>query len=158
MLPLVVLPDHRRLECPSFRELADAIGLQTTPSREVYDVVIVGGGPAGLAAAVYGASEGFTHSPSSALHAAAKRERRRASRTTSAFPRGFPATSSVRAHDSKPCALARSSWLRDQLSRSSQGPRATDGSHVHSVELEDGSRLLANAVILATAFSGVASM
>jgi thioredoxin reductase (NADPH) len=55
----VVLPDGRRLEAPSFRDLAEALGMQTAPKLAQYDVAIVGGGPAGLAAAVYGASEGL---------------------------------------------------------------------------------------------------
>jgi thioredoxin reductase (NADPH) len=58
-LPLVVLNDGRRLETPSFRELAEALGMQTVPRHDAYDVVMIGGGPAGLAAAVYGASEGL---------------------------------------------------------------------------------------------------
>lgn len=57
--PLVVFSDGNVLRDPSNREIAERVGLRTTPSLPFYDVVIVGGGPAGLAAAVYGASEGL---------------------------------------------------------------------------------------------------
>jgi thioredoxin reductase (NADPH) len=58
-LPVVFLPDGRMLLAPSQSELATEVGLHTNPARPFYDVVIAGGGPAGLANAVYGASEGL---------------------------------------------------------------------------------------------------
>jgi thioredoxin reductase (NADPH) len=57
--PVVVLRDGTKLVTPSLRALAEAIGLRTAPSGDTFDVAIVGAGPAGLAAAVYGASEGL---------------------------------------------------------------------------------------------------
>ncbi len=58
-LPLVLLPDGEPHANPSTTELASLVGLQTEAQRPFYDLVIVGGGPAGLASAVYGASEGL---------------------------------------------------------------------------------------------------
>ncbi len=58
-LPIVVFPDGTHLVAPSQVELATKAGLQTHANRPFYDVVIVGGGPAGLANAVYAASEGL---------------------------------------------------------------------------------------------------
>ena len=58
-LPLVLVPDGETLRAPSTRELAAALGLRTKAEQPLYDLCIVGGGPAGLAAAVYGASEGL---------------------------------------------------------------------------------------------------
>ncbi len=58
-IPLVVTPDGRALAAPTTSQVAAAVGLSTAPVRDFYDLVIVGGGPAGLGAAVYGASEGL---------------------------------------------------------------------------------------------------
>jgi thioredoxin reductase (NADPH) len=58
-LPVVFFPDGTTLIQPSHRELAKKIGWQTHAAHPFYDLVIVGGGPAGLAAAVYGGSEGL---------------------------------------------------------------------------------------------------
>jgi len=58
-LPLVVTPDGEALVEPGDQELAGRVGLATTPSEAFYDLIVIGGGPAGLGAAVYGASEGL---------------------------------------------------------------------------------------------------
>src|SRR5271170_5008380 len=58
-LPLVLFPDGTRLAEPPLPTVADKVGLRTHALTNFYDLAIVGGGPAGLAAAVYGASEGL---------------------------------------------------------------------------------------------------
>ncbi|MEO7961313.1 MAG: FAD-dependent oxidoreductase [Ginsengibacter sp.] len=58
-LPAVFFEDGTSLLCPSIRDIATKVGLSPAHKNEMYDVVIVGAGPAGLAAAVYGASEGL---------------------------------------------------------------------------------------------------
>ena len=58
-LPVVLFPDGERLEQPDWQDVASKLGLRLHADLEFYDVAIVGGGPAGLAAAVYGASEGL---------------------------------------------------------------------------------------------------
>lgn len=58
-LPLVLTPDGTVLTEPEPADLAAHVGLATAPSAEFYDLVVIGGGPAGLGAAVYGASEGL---------------------------------------------------------------------------------------------------
>jgi thioredoxin reductase (NADPH) len=58
-LPLVITDGGRTLQAPSMVEVADALGLLSTPSLPFYDLIVIGGGPAGLGAAVYAASEGL---------------------------------------------------------------------------------------------------
>ncbi|MGF1479626.1 MAG: FAD-dependent oxidoreductase [Cyanophyceae cyanobacterium] len=58
-LPLILFPDGSQLAAPSTWELAEKIGLKTRAQMPFYDLIIIGGGPAGLAAAVSGASEGL---------------------------------------------------------------------------------------------------
>jgi thioredoxin reductase (NADPH) len=58
--PVVLFPDGTHLVAPTKRDVAQRIGLRTAAESRVYDLIIVGGGPAGLAAAVYAASEGLS--------------------------------------------------------------------------------------------------
>ncbi|MER5717973.1 FAD-dependent oxidoreductase [Streptomyces sp. NPDC002132] len=58
-LPLVITAEGTPLVEPDAPELASEVGLATTPTADFYDLVVIGGGPAGLGAAVYGASEGL---------------------------------------------------------------------------------------------------
>ena len=58
-LPAVLFPDGEHLDDPDLRALGERIGLRTRAEKPFYDLVVVGGGPAGLAASVYGASEGL---------------------------------------------------------------------------------------------------
>jgi thioredoxin reductase (NADPH) len=58
-VPLVVTADGASLVAPTEAELAEHVGLSTVPASDFYDLVVVGAGPAGLGAAVYGASEGL---------------------------------------------------------------------------------------------------
>ena len=60
VLPVVLFPDGGSLVQPTHQQLADRLGMNIRASLPFYDLVIVGAGPAGLAAAVYGASEGLT--------------------------------------------------------------------------------------------------
>jgi thioredoxin reductase (NADPH) len=59
-LPVCTFPDGTRLECPTILQITEKLGWYRNPSRTEYDLAILGAGPAGLSAAVYGASEGLS--------------------------------------------------------------------------------------------------
>ena len=58
-LPVIFFPNGEHLMAPTIHQLAEKVGLQTTASKPFYDLIVIGAGPAGLAAGVYGASEGL---------------------------------------------------------------------------------------------------
>jgi thioredoxin reductase (NADPH) len=148
-LPLVILADGRRLEAPSARELAGAVGLQTTPTRPDYDVVIVGGGPAGLAAAVYGASEGLC--TLLVERVACGGQAGTSSRIENYL--GFPAGLSGDELSTKARQQALRFHAELLVARSVRsielGDPSRAGAHDHTVVLDDGARLTTKAVILA---------
>ena len=59
-LPVCIFSDGTRMECPTVRQITEKLGWFRDPSRSEYDLAIYGAGPAGLSAAVYGASEGLS--------------------------------------------------------------------------------------------------
>jgi thioredoxin reductase (NADPH) len=144
-LPLVVLPGGTRLRRPSPGQLSRAlgIGLELGP-REQVDLVIVGGGPAGLGAAVYGASEGLDTLvvEGTALGGQAGTSRRIENYL------GFPAGISGSELTSRAITQARKFGARTATPYRAVGLEAGDGRHV--VQLEDDRRVAARAVVLAT--------
>jgi len=146
MLPAVVLADGHRLEAPSFRDLAHAVGLQTTPHHDAYDVVVVGGGPAGLAAAVYGASEGLR--TLLVERVACGGQAGTSSRIENYL--GFPAGLSGDELSGRARQQATRFGAELLVARSAAAIDVATGSGVHEVVLEDGARIPAAAIVLAT--------
>ena len=146
-VPLVVTPDGRPLASPTAAEVAAAVGLSTAPVRDFYDLIIIGGGPAGLGAAVYGASEG--------LHTVLVERRAiggqagQSSRIENylGFPDGVSGTQLAdRARRQAVKFEAEVLTARDVVGLSAHG-----GAQV--VSFDDGTELSAHAVIIATGVS-----
>jgi thioredoxin reductase (NADPH) len=146
--PIVVLPDGRRLEAPSFRALAEALGMQTAPKLALYDVAIVGGGPAGLAAAVYGASEGLR--TLLVERTALGGQAGTSSRIENYL--GFPGGLAGDELSNRAYQQALRFGAEMLVARSVAGFEAAEPSSAapHALVLEDGTRVSARAVILAT--------
>jgi thioredoxin reductase (NADPH) len=143
--PLVRLPGGAELERPSAGDVMRALGVgrELEPSEEV-DLLVVGAGPAGLAAAVYGASEGLATLmvESTALGGQAGSSRRIENYL------GFPAGLSGVELTSRAVTQARKFGARPATPYRAIALRAGDGRHV--VELEGGHEVAARAVVLAT--------
>jgi thioredoxin reductase (NADPH) len=144
-LPLVRLPGGQELHGPSTGQVSRAlgIGLELAPREEV-DLVVVGGGPAGLAAAVYGASEGLDTLviDSTALGGQAGTSRRIENYL------GFPAGISGSELTSRAVTQARKFGARTATPYRALSLEVGDERHV--VHLEDGHEIAARSVLLAT--------
>jgi thioredoxin reductase (NADPH) len=143
--PLVRLPGGRELKHPSGGDLLRAIGFgRALERREEVDLLVVGGGPAGLAAAVYGASEGLDTLvvESTALGGQA------GSSTRIENYLGFPAGISGAELTLRAVGQARKFGARPATPYGAVGLETGDGKHI--VHLEEGHEIAARAVILAT--------
>ncbi|EMR03500.1 Hydrogenase transcriptional regulatory protein hupR1 [Cesiribacter andamanensis AMV16] len=111
-LPLLLFEDGQGLCNPDIKEVAEKVGLQLQASASFYDVVIIGGGPAGLAAAVYGASEGMRTLLVEKKPPAGRPAPAAALKITWAFPTGSAARSLPEGLWRRPAALVPSCSLR----------------------------------------------
>lgn len=144
--PKVVLPDGTELVTPTFREVAERLGLQTRPSSITYDVAIVGGGPAGLAAAVYGASEGL--STVLVERAAPGGQASTSSRIENYL--GFPTGVSGDELGARALTQARRFGAEILVARRATGIEADVEAQEHHVVLDGGERVAVKSVVLST--------
>jgi thioredoxin reductase (NADPH) len=155
-LPLMILPDGRVLSDPSNAELAQAAGAPPDLEGHAFDLVVVGAGPAGLSAAVYGASEGLRTVVVDQAGIGGQARSSSRIRNYLGFPKGVSgARLAERAYEQ--AAVFGASFVF--MHRVTDLARADDGL---DVSLSDGRRIRARAVILATGASyrrlGVASL
>ncbi len=146
-LPVVIIAGGPLLHNPTSRELLDALGLVIThPSdhSEVCDLLVVGGGPAGLAAAVYGASEGLT--TTLAEDTALGGQAGTSSRIENYL--GFPAGLSGDELTARAALQAKKFGVRVKLASRAIG--LSSGEDAHQVTFEDGDVVSAKSVIIAT--------
>ena len=143
-LPVAIFFDGTVVADPDLRRIAEALGVRTRPGAERYDVAIVGAGPAGLAAALYGASEGLRTAviEPSALGGQAGASSR--IRNYLGFPRGVSGTDLT----SRAYEQARLFGAEFVFSRQATGLAAIGEDRV--VALSGGEQAIARAVVIAT--------
>ncbi|HEY7628336.1 MAG TPA: FAD-dependent oxidoreductase [Ilumatobacteraceae bacterium] len=143
-LPLVLVPDGEPLKAPTTRQLASALGLRTTAEKPLYDLCIVGGGPAGLAAAVYGASEGLQTVVIEREAPGGQAGQSAAIENYLGFPRGLSGSDLTHRAVSQARRFGAEMVLaRDVIGFETRGP-------VRAVRFDDDSEIEARTVIVAT--------
>ena len=143
-LPVVVCTGQPVLRNPSTRDLAQAVGLKRAIGTEVYDLVIVGAGPAGLAAAVYGSSEGLTTLLLDADSPGGQAGASNAIENYLGFPMGITGADLTRA------ATLQAQKFGARLSTPAPVTALEDeGSHL-TVRMDDGETASARCVLIAT--------
>ena len=143
-LPVVITEGGETLVQPTNTELADMLGLSTAPSLEMYELAVIGGGPAGLAAAVYGASEGLKTVLIESTTTGGQAGRSSRIENYLGFPTGISGaelTTSARRQAERFGAEVITTRKAVGLDVSGQA---------RAIEFEDGSTIGAQAVILAT--------
>ena len=146
-LPLVLIPDGETLTSPAPLALADALGLRTTAQQPLYDVCIVGGGPAGLAAAVYAASEGLSTVVVEREGPGGQASQSAAIENYLGFPKGLTGSDLTQRAVAQVSRFGAEMVLpRDVVGLETRGP-------VHAVLLEGSGEVEARSIIVATGVS-----
>src|SRR5262245_33287736 len=146
-LPMVLLSDGTVLDSPAVAELADALGLRTRAESTLYDLVVIGAGPAGLAAAVYGASEGLhtavieRDSPGGQAAQSARIE------NYLGFPKGLSGA------DLTQRAMQQAERLGAEMVFARSVESLVQRGSVHALCFADGTEIEARAVLIATGVS-----
>ncbi len=143
-LPLVLVPDGETLRSPSIVELAEAVGLSTRAGQPLYDLCIVGSGPAGLAAAVYAASEGLRTVVVERDAPGGQAGQSAAIENYLGFPKGVSGADLTRRAVAQASRFGAETVLaREVVGLEQRGP-------VHAVRFADGGEVESRAVLVAT--------
>jgi thioredoxin reductase (NADPH) len=143
-LPVIFFPDGNTLSQPSLQELADKVGLQTRAGKPFYDIVVVGSGPAGLAAGVYAGSEGYK---CVVVEKAAPGGQAGSSPKIENYL-GFPA--GISGDDLTRRAISQAKKFGVEILSAQEAIKVSTRDSYRIVELADGSELACHAVLIAT--------
>jgi thioredoxin reductase (NADPH) len=143
-LPVVITEAGEPLVEPTNAELATMLGLSTTPSLPMYDLAVIGGGPAGLAAAVYGASEGLETALIERTTTGGQAGRSSRIENYLGFPTG------VSGAELTTSARRQAERFGAEVITTRQVVKLHVGDTAPTIEFEDGSTIGARSVILAT--------